>query len=211
MVTLAREGGLAPLLAPLGQDPSLARGSALGGAFEQPDQVPAAAWREYIAPVAGDAERARYTEKIIAGLEPGQLAGVNDRLAGLQVPVQLVWGTGDGPFGVQWAYKLRDLIPRCRVIEVDGAKMGPLTAAQPGPGDSSRRRHLAGGPAAIRAGGAPSPQPGRGAKACGRDAGAAACGRARAGGRGPGRGLDAPRCRRAGHRGRVAVPVRADP
>jgi pimeloyl-ACP methyl ester carboxylesterase len=123
MVELARQGGIAPLLAPLAHDPLAARESPLGGAFEHPEKVPDDAWREYVTPIAGDAERARYFERIMAAFDPAELAGVNDQLSRLEVPVQLVWGTGPDSFGVEWAYKLRDLISGARVIEVDGAKI----------------------------------------------------------------------------------------
>jgi pimeloyl-ACP methyl ester carboxylesterase len=123
IVELARQGGVAPLLAPLAQDPLAARESPLGAAFEHPEKVPDDAWREYVTPIAGDAERARYFERIMAAFDQAEMAGVNDQLSRLEVPMQLVWGTGPDSFGVEWAYKLRDLISGARVIEVDGAKI----------------------------------------------------------------------------------------
>ena len=36
----------------------------------------------------------------------------------------LVWGTAEEALGVEWAYRLRDLIPGAReVVEIDGGKL----------------------------------------------------------------------------------------
>ena len=45
------------------------------------------------------------------------------RLRDLEVPVLLVWGTAEEALGVEWAYRLRDLIPVPEVDEIDGGKL----------------------------------------------------------------------------------------
>ena len=54
----------------------------------------------------------------------GLYAPLARRLARLQVPTLIVWGTGDRAFRLKWAYWLRDTIPGATdVVEVDGARL----------------------------------------------------------------------------------------
>ena len=49
---------------------------------------------------------------------------MNGGLRQLGVPVLLVWGTAEEALGLEWAYRLRDLIPGAReVVEIDGGKL----------------------------------------------------------------------------------------
>jgi pimeloyl-ACP methyl ester carboxylesterase len=124
IVALAAQGQVAALLPPLAADPEAARTSMLAGSFEHPDKTPDDMWREYLVPVAGDIERARSFERLIAAIDPVQMKGVNDLLRGLDVPTLLVWGTAEAMIGMEWAYRLRDLIPQVsEVVEVPGAKL----------------------------------------------------------------------------------------
>ena len=61
---------------------------------------------------------------MLTALKPAELAAVTGGLRRLDVPVLLVWGTAEEALGVEWAYRLRDLIPGAReVVEVDGGKL----------------------------------------------------------------------------------------
>lgn len=85
-----------------------------------PDEV----WRAYLTPIGQTIERARHFERMLTALDPAELATVTPRLGQLDVPVLLVWGTAVEDLGVEWAYRLRDLIPAAReVVEIDGGKL----------------------------------------------------------------------------------------
>ena len=97
--------------------------SPLATGYEHPGKVADEVWRNYLTPVGGTIERARLFERMLAALDPAELAAVSGRLGRLDVPVLLIWGTAEEALGVEWAYRLRDLIPGAReVVEVDGAR-----------------------------------------------------------------------------------------
>jgi pimeloyl-ACP methyl ester carboxylesterase len=128
VITLARQGELAAQLAALAErvkaDPASWWASPLAAGYEHPDQVPAEIRRAYHDAAGGTLERAREFERLLAALDPADLAAVSGRLRALDVPTLLVWGTGDPAFGLTWAYYLRDMIPGAQeVIEVAGAKV----------------------------------------------------------------------------------------
>ncbi len=122
LVKAAAHGEVAELFAGLANDPAAWRTSPLGEGYEHPDRIPDEVWRSYFTPAT--LERARDFERMLAGLDSADLAAVHGQLSALEVPTLLVWGTGYPPFGISWAYQLRDLIPGVReLIEVDGAKL----------------------------------------------------------------------------------------
>jgi pimeloyl-ACP methyl ester carboxylesterase len=124
MFEAAARGELAPLLTVAAADPAAARMSPLATGYEDPAKIPDEVWREYLAPVGGTIERARLFEKMLAAQDPAELEAASAGLRRLDVPVLLVWGTAEEALGVEWAYRLRDLIPGAReVVEVDGGKL----------------------------------------------------------------------------------------
>lgn len=124
VIEQARRGAVAPLMAALAADPAAWPTNPLTGGYQYPERVPQEVWRAYLTGIAGTMERARDSERLLASLDPADIEAVGGQLRALQVPTQLVWGTGDTGFGVKWAYFLRDMIPGAReVIEVDGAKV----------------------------------------------------------------------------------------
>jgi pimeloyl-ACP methyl ester carboxylesterase len=126
VVEMARQGAVVPILLPLAADPATARASMLAGSYERPDQVPDDAWLEYLTPTAGDADRARYLEKILAAMDPAEMKGVNDLLRGVEVPTLVVWSKQEDTFGIESARQLRDLIPGAGgVTEVEGKLFYP--------------------------------------------------------------------------------------
>jgi pimeloyl-ACP methyl ester carboxylesterase len=123
VIDLAREGQVAPVLTAIAADPSTWNTSPLAMAYEHPDQVPDEVWRAYLTASGGTAERARDFERLLAAIDPAEMAGVSESLRALEVPALIVWGTHESAFGLKWAYVLRDLIPGARVIEIDGARI----------------------------------------------------------------------------------------
>jgi pimeloyl-ACP methyl ester carboxylesterase len=124
VIEAAARGEIAPLLTVAAANPAAARMSPLATGYEHPGQVPDEVWRAYLAPVGATIERAREFERILTGLDPAELEAVNGPLGRLDVPVLLVWGTAEEALGVEWAYRLRDLIPGAReVVEIEGGKL----------------------------------------------------------------------------------------
>jgi pimeloyl-ACP methyl ester carboxylesterase len=124
LVEAAARGELTPMIVASVEDPSAWRTSPIAGGYEHPDRIPDEVWRAYLVPVGGTLERARHLERMLAALNSAELKAVSDQLRTLDVPTLLVWGTGYPPFGIEWAYRLREAIPGAReVIEIDGAKV----------------------------------------------------------------------------------------
>jgi pimeloyl-ACP methyl ester carboxylesterase len=124
VVEAARRGETASLLTLAAADLAVARTTPLATGFEHPDKVPDEVWQAYLTPVGETIERARSFERMLAGLDPAELEAVTGRLGQLDVPVLLVWGNAEELLGIEWAYRLRDLIPGAReVVEIDGGKL----------------------------------------------------------------------------------------
>jgi pimeloyl-ACP methyl ester carboxylesterase len=123
-VELARQGKLAQALVAIASDSASWRVSPLAGMYSDPAKIPDEVWREYYA-FGGTMDRARDVERMIAALDPADLAAVSGALRTLQVPTLIVWGTEkENNFDIKWAYQLREMIPGARdVVEVDGAKL----------------------------------------------------------------------------------------
>ena len=124
VIQAAVRGEIAPLLTVAAANPAAARMSPLATGYEHPNAVPDEVWREYLTPIGETIERARLFEQMLTALDPAELEAVAGRLRHLDVPVLLVWGTAEAALGVEWAYRLRDLIPGAReVVEIDGGKL----------------------------------------------------------------------------------------
>ena len=124
VIEAAARGEIAPLLTVAAANPAAARMSPLATGYEHPDKVPDEVWREYLMPIGETIERARLFERMLTALDPAELKAVAGLLRHLDVPVLLVWGTAEEALGMEWAYRLRDLIPGAReVVEIDGGKL----------------------------------------------------------------------------------------
>jgi pimeloyl-ACP methyl ester carboxylesterase len=124
VIEAAARGEIAPLVTVAAADLAVARTSPLATGYEHPDKVPDEVWRAYLMPIGQTIERARLFERMLAGLDPAELEAVSGQLRRLNVPVLLVWGNADEALGIEWAYRLRDLIPGAReVVEIDGGKL----------------------------------------------------------------------------------------
>jgi len=125
-VDLAKRGQLAPAAVEMVKDIG---GTRTGGRsvtlnYERPDDVSDETVRAYLEPIGGSLETARQFERLVTSLHAADLLAAEDGLARLTAPTLIVWGTGDFHFEVEWAYRLRDLIPGAtEVVELDGAKL----------------------------------------------------------------------------------------
>jgi pimeloyl-ACP methyl ester carboxylesterase len=121
-VELAANGQLAPLMVNVLDDLDRAR-QGLAQGYEHPELVTDETIREYFQPFSTLAG-ARLLERAITALVPEDLIAIEPRLATLDVPTLIVWGTGDVFFETRWAYWLRDAIKGAdRVVEIEGAKL----------------------------------------------------------------------------------------
>jgi pimeloyl-ACP methyl ester carboxylesterase len=123
-VRLARAGLFAPIARRLLADP--ARGGPRGYAagYQDPAQLSEELVRAWVVPLYGSKQSAGQFQRLLAGLRPDDLLAVEPRLAALQVPTLLVWGTGDRFFPLSDAEWLRDLVPGVReLVEVPGARL----------------------------------------------------------------------------------------
>jgi pimeloyl-ACP methyl ester carboxylesterase len=101
VIEAAARGEIAPLLTVAAANPAAARMSPLATGYEHPGAVPDEVWREYLMPIGETIERARHFERMLTALDPAEEA-----------------------LGVEWAYRLRDLIPGAQeVVEIDGGKL----------------------------------------------------------------------------------------
>lgn len=124
VIELAKQGQLAEMVTAMFADRASWRTSALAAGYEHPESIPDDVLACYYEPVAGSIEKARTFERLLASIDPADLAGVTGALRTLTVPTLMVWGTGDAAFGIEWARQLRETIPGARdVIEVEGAKL----------------------------------------------------------------------------------------
>jgi len=117
-------GKLGDILLGMLADLSLARAS-FGVGYENPEQLSAQTVHEYIAPLAASPERIRNLERWFeASHDNSQTVSIEPLLRELRAPTQIVWGTGDHFFGVEWAHWLeRTIGGATRVIELEGAKL----------------------------------------------------------------------------------------
>lgn len=125
-VDLARRGQLAPAAVEMVKDIAVTRASGRSVTlnYERPEEITDETIRVYLEPIGRSLETARQFERMITSLHAADLLEAEDGLSRLTAPTLIVWGTGDFHFEVEWAYRLRDLIPGAtEVIELDGAKL----------------------------------------------------------------------------------------
>jgi pimeloyl-ACP methyl ester carboxylesterase len=119
-----KRGELARMLAAMLANLAFARAS-FAIAYERPDQLSADTVREYIGPLAATPAAVANLERWFAAAEDNsQTVAIEPLLRKLQAPTQIVWGTADPFFAVEWAHWLKNTIPGARrVIELQGAKL----------------------------------------------------------------------------------------
>nr|WP_233176126.1 alpha/beta hydrolase [Dyella sp. ASV24] len=127
VIELARKGRFAgEWLAPWVADKDLARSDkGLGGmTFTYPDKLADETIDMYLGPLVQSPARKALTNAYAMGLAPNPLAGTEASLRKSQIPVRIVWGTGDNIFSPDDAAYLDHALPRSQgVRRIDGAKL----------------------------------------------------------------------------------------
>jgi pimeloyl-ACP methyl ester carboxylesterase len=122
--TAVAQGRLARMLSAMLSDLAFARAS-FAITYERPDFLTAEAVREYIAPLAATPEAVGLLERWFESVHDNQqTVEIEPLLRALHAPTQILWGTADPFFAVEWAHWLKRTIPGARrVIELAGAKL----------------------------------------------------------------------------------------
>jgi pimeloyl-ACP methyl ester carboxylesterase len=118
------EGKLARMMAAMLSDISFAR-SSFAIAYERPEFLTEEAIREYVTPLAASPESVALLEQWFkVAHDNQQTVEIEPLLRELRAPTQILWGTADPFFDVEWAHWLKRTIPGARrVIELEGAKL----------------------------------------------------------------------------------------
>lgn len=119
----AAKAGLFPLSKPLVRLPKIAKQIYRTG-YQNVSAVPDDVIIDYLTPILGSAEGARFMRALLLSMSPEQLAPIRPLLESCQVPTAIVWGTGDIFFHRQWAEWLVNLIPGAdHVVEIPGGRL----------------------------------------------------------------------------------------
>jgi len=125
-VEAARKGVLADGLAQHVADKTFARSAeGIGGAcYTSPVNPTDEAIDYYFQPILSTPARRAQLHRYVLSFEPNPLPAIEPALKRSEVPVRMVWGTGDKFFDVTWADWLDRTFPRSRgVRRVEGAKL----------------------------------------------------------------------------------------
>jgi pimeloyl-ACP methyl ester carboxylesterase len=122
-VELAAKGEFGPLVAAMAGDMALARSEAgFGQGYQHPDNLSDEVIRSYLGPFEADGGKG--LERFLTSSNADELMAMEPLLAKLDVPTQVLWGTGDIFFEPSWAERLRAMIPGVeRVAEIPGAML----------------------------------------------------------------------------------------
>ncbi|HVA09730.1 MAG TPA: alpha/beta hydrolase [Acidimicrobiales bacterium] len=122
-IELAANGEFGPLVAAMAGDMGLARSEAgFGQGYEHPENLPDEVIRSYLGPFEADSGKG--LERFLTSSTAAELVAIAPLLAKLEVPTQVLWGTGDIFFEPFWAERLRAMIPGVeRVTEIPGAML----------------------------------------------------------------------------------------
>lgn len=127
VIELAKKGRFADeWLAPWVADKHLARSDkGLGGmTFTYPERLADETIDMYLGPLVESPQRKALTNAYAIGLAPNPLAGTEPLLKQSQVPVRIIWGTGDTIFSPDDAAYLDRTLPQSRgVRRIDGARL----------------------------------------------------------------------------------------
>lgn len=119
----AAKAGLFRLSKPLVRMPKIAKQIYRSG-YQNVSAVPDDVIIDYLAPILGTADGARFMRALLLSMAPEQLAPIRPQLAVCEVPTAIVWGTGDIFFHRPWADWLVDLIPGADgVVEIPGGRL----------------------------------------------------------------------------------------
>jgi len=119
----AARAGLLKVAKPLARMPTLAKQIYRTG-YQNVSAVPDDVIVDYLSPILGTAEGARFMSDLLMSMTPEQLAPIRPLLQKCEVPTAIIWGTGDIFFTRRWADWLVDLIPGATgVVEIPGGRL----------------------------------------------------------------------------------------
>jgi pimeloyl-ACP methyl ester carboxylesterase len=124
-VDMAVAGGLKDTLNAMLADKAIYRSpSALGPAYERPEDVSDEDIEIYLRPLVRSEQRTRDLQRFVAAFDHKHTVVIEPRLRQLQAPTLIVWGTDDVYFPVKWAHWLAEVIPGAKPpVELPGARI----------------------------------------------------------------------------------------
>src|ERR1700687_4522418 len=98
--------------------------SALGPAYERPEDVSDEDIEIYLRPLVRSEQRTRDLQRFVAAFDHKHTVVIEPRLRQVQAPTLIVWGTDDVYFPVKWAHWLAEVIPGAKPpVELPGARI----------------------------------------------------------------------------------------
>jgi len=124
-LAMAAAGGLRDALGAMLADKSVYRSpGALGPAYEDAGKVSDADIETYLRPLVKTEQRLSDFQRFLAAFDNKHTLAIEGGLKALKAPTQIIWGTDDVYFGVQWGRWLAKAIPGTkRLVELTGARI----------------------------------------------------------------------------------------
>lgn len=124
-LAMAAAGGLGDALGAMLADKSVYRSpGALGPAYEDARKVSDADIETYLKPLMKSERRLSDFQRFLAAFDNKHTLAVEDGLKALKAPTQIIWGTDDVYFAVEWGRWLAKTIPGTkRLVELTGARI----------------------------------------------------------------------------------------
>lgn len=92
--------------------------------YTDPRNLTAEAMQVYLGPLLASPLRRAQCQAYGVAFEPNPLPAIERELRSLEMPVRMLWGTGDVHFGVEWAEWLARALPNSRGVRlVEGGKL----------------------------------------------------------------------------------------
>jgi pimeloyl-ACP methyl ester carboxylesterase len=96
----------------------------MGGAYENPGNIPDEAIRAYATPLVASQDRIDQMLGYLAATTNRDLVEIAAELAEVPAPTLVLWGTADAFFPVKWAHWLEHHLPNVEeVVELEGARV----------------------------------------------------------------------------------------
>jgi pimeloyl-ACP methyl ester carboxylesterase len=122
-VSMVASGGLPQTLSAMVADKSVYR-SALGPAYEQPENVSDDTIETYLEPHLRSPQRTHDLERFVNAFDCRHTVAIEKPLSELRAPTLIAWGTDDIYFDLKWSRWLEEVIPGTkRRIEFNGARI----------------------------------------------------------------------------------------
>jgi len=124
-LAMAAAGGLRDALGAMLADKNVYRSpGALGPAYEDAGKVSDADIETYLRPLVKTEQRLSDFQRFLAAFDNKHTLAIEGGLKALKAPTQIIWGTDDVYFGVQWGRWLAEVIPGTkRLVELTGARI----------------------------------------------------------------------------------------